>query len=102
MPRFALVAAALAISLTADAGDENVWSFTCGDVTVNATFNAPDDVTLVIGDKTYENVPQVMSGSGARYEMGEAADYVMFWDSGETAILQLGTTEYPECTREAS
>jgi membrane-bound inhibitor of C-type lysozyme len=101
MRKLLFIAVAAAFAGPAMAEDATV-NWTCGDLAVAATYMQADNtLNLKIGDKEYKALPNVESGSGAKYEMGEGADYIMMWDSGDNALLQVGETEYPECTKAA-
>lgn len=49
----------------------------------------PDSVTLGLSDGRMLELPQVMSGSGARY--ANADETIVFWNKGNTAFLTEGT-----------
>ena len=72
--------------------------FECADGTrVVAEFGADHRVALTLSDREL-SLPQVRSGSGARYSDGE----VVFWDTGDTALLGFGGEDGPlaDCVKD--
>ncbi|MGZ5917067.1 MAG: MliC family protein [Methyloceanibacter sp.] len=73
-----------------------VATFTCkGGKTIGASFYA-DKVELKLSDGRSLSLPQVMSGSGARYAnkdesfVLEQGRYGLFWNKGDTAFITEG------------
>lgn len=66
----------------------------CGDNRVAVTVDG-DTARVTMDDRTIE-MRQVVSASGARYEM-PGNPGTSFWSRGERATLQLEGGEYPEC-----
>jgi membrane-bound inhibitor of C-type lysozyme len=66
--------------------------FKCADdKTIDAVFY-PEKVDLRLSDGRTMELPQTMSGSGARY--AAADDSIVFWNKGDTAfITEGGVTE---------
>jgi putative lipoprotein len=54
--------------------------------------NGTEQVTLYLPDR-YVVLPQVMSGSGVRYQEGD----IEFWSKGEEAMLTVGAKRYVNC-----
>jgi len=66
-------------------------TFKCAeDKSIDATFY-PDDVDLKLGDSRAMKLPQVISGSGARYA-NEDESFV-FWNKGDTAFVTEGADD---------
>lgn len=64
---------------------------------IDAAFYA-DKVDLTLSDGRSLELPQVISGSGARY--ANADESFVFWNKGDTAFVTEGTDEamtYAEC-----
>lgn len=113
MSRAIALAAAAALTLAAAAataqetlpeGAVAQARFTCADdKTIDATFYS-DKVDLVLSDDRTESLPQVMSGSGARY--ANADESFVFWNKGDTAFITEGTDPnapptFADCVDEA-
>jgi len=67
------------------------------DKAIDATFYA-DKVDLTLSDGRSLELPQVISGSGARY--ANADESFVFWNKGDTAFVTEGVEEkmtYAEC-----
>lgn len=65
--------------------------FDCADdKSIEATFYA-DKVDLKLSDGRSMTLPQVMSGSGARY--ANADESFVFWNKGDTAFVTEGSDE---------
>lgn len=65
--------------------------FDCADSkSIEATFYA-DKVDLKLSDGRSMTLPQVMSGSGARY--ANADESFVFWNKGDTAFVTEGSDE---------
>ena len=70
--------------------------YTCSDIRFTARFE-PEAAILTLPDRELR-LPQVRSGSGARYSDGETT----FWIKGESATLEIGGKTYADCHGEAS
>ncbi len=58
----------------------------------------PDEVALTLNDGRDLALPQVISGSGARY--ANADESIVFWNKGDTAFLTEGADDnitYKDC-----
>jgi membrane-bound inhibitor of C-type lysozyme len=78
-----LAGSALAQAPTAEA------EFKCtDDKSIKATFY-PDKVDLTLSDGRSVELPQAMSGSGARY--ANADETMVFWNKGNTAFITEGS-----------
>ena len=74
--------------------------FHCGDSKVKAYFYDENKLLLTIDGKEYELI-SVMSGSGAKYETLKGTHpFVMFWNKGTEATLEVGYNTYPLCHQE--
>jgi membrane-bound inhibitor of C-type lysozyme len=94
-----LLMAAPALAEDGRADDPVVQAtFTCNDdKSINAAFHA-DKVDLTLSDGRSLELPQVVSGSGARY--ANADESFVFWNKGDTAFVTEGPDEamtYVEC-----
>lgn len=73
-------------------------TFKCADdKSIEATFYA-DSVALKLSDGRSLKLPQVISGSGARY--ANADESFVFWNKGNTAFVTEGADEamtYADC-----
>jgi membrane-bound inhibitor of C-type lysozyme len=73
-------------------------TFKCADdQSIGATFYA-DSVALKLSDGRDMTLPQVISGSGARY--ANADESFVFWNKGNTAFVTEGADEamtYADC-----
>lgn len=73
-------------------------TFVCAeDKSIVAKFY-PDEVALTLNDGRDLALPQVISGSGARY--ANADESIVFWNKGNTAFLTEGTDDkvtYKDC-----
>lgn len=73
-------------------------TFRCADdKSIEATFY-DDEVALTLSDGRKLALPQVMSGSGARYANGDES--FVFWNKGDTAFVTEGSDEnqtYKDC-----
>lgn len=87
----------IAAGATGPAFAATTATFQCGDTLVSGVFGL-DELTLTIEDVEYI-VPQVPAASGAKYEANGGAAPVLFWNSGDTAVLKVGDTAYPPCVR---
>jgi len=78
-------------------------TFRCADGrTIAATFRngARASVQLALSDGRRLDLPQAVSGSGARY--ANAGESVVFWNKGDTAFLEEGgATTYRDCVTRA-
>lgn len=75
-----------------------VTHYSCRDGSIDAIFGE-SSVTLALSDSRKISLPQVVSGSGMRYEQG---DYV-FIGKGDNAFLQeKGLTIYEDCVANAA
>lgn len=74
--------------------------FACnGGKSVDATFvnGAQNSVALTLSDGRSLTLPQVVSGSGARY--ANASETFVFWNKGNTAFIEEnGRTTYDGCS----
>jgi membrane-bound inhibitor of C-type lysozyme len=61
-----------------------------GDKGIDATYY-PDSVELTLTDGRSLELPQVISGSGARYANGDES--FVFWNKGDTAFITEGSDE---------
>jgi membrane-bound inhibitor of C-type lysozyme len=72
--------------------------FVCdGDKTIDAEFYS-ESVELKLGDGRSLTLPQVISGSGARY--ANADESFVFWNKGDTAFITEGSDDeqtYSDC-----
>lgn len=75
-------------------------TFRCaGGKSIEANFiNAPTgSVKLALSDGRALDLPQVISGSGARY--ANADETIVFWNKGTTAFMEEGgKTTYRDCS----
>jgi len=73
-------------------------TFVCAaDKSIVAKFY-PDEVALTLNDGRDLALPQVVSGSGARY--ANADESIVFWNKGNTAFLTEGSDDnvtYKDC-----
>lgn len=97
MNRVLLAALVLVAATPCVAATDLTATFQCGDTLVSGTF-AIGQATLTV-DRNQYVLPQVPSGSGAKYETGSGADQVLFWSSGDEAILKIGDNSLPPCVR---
>ncbi len=67
---------------------QNTVTYLCtGGSNITATY-ASSSVALVLSDGRYFTLPQVISGSGIRYEEGASTtNDIIFWSEGENAFL---------------
>jgi len=76
----------------------NTATFVCADQkSIVAKFYS-DEVALTLKDGRSLALPQVISGSGARY--ANADESIVFWNKGNTAFLTEGSDEnmtYKDC-----
>jgi membrane-bound inhibitor of C-type lysozyme len=71
-------------------------TFKCeGDKAIDATFYA-DSVDLTLTDGRSMELPQVISGSGARY--ANADESFVFWNKGDTAFITEGPDDNENMT----
>jgi membrane-bound inhibitor of C-type lysozyme len=98
-----LAAAGLAVLVAGSAFAEEAVAtatFKCaGSKAIDATFYA-DKVDLTLTDGRSLELPQVISGSGARY--ANADESFVFWNKGDTAFItegpdDNGTMTYKDC-----
>jgi membrane-bound inhibitor of C-type lysozyme len=101
MKNVTFAAFALAILTAAPAAAQDPVAtaiFRCADdKSIVATFYA-DEVALTLSDGRKLALPQVMSGSGARYANGDES--FVFWNKGDTAFVTEGSDEtqtYKDC-----
>lgn len=84
-----------------DTADERRVSYQCGSVAVSALFG-PETVQLS-GDKGMMTLTRTPSASGAKYvkkdsnETEHTDTETLFWEKGETALLQIDGQAYPDC-----
>jgi membrane-bound inhibitor of C-type lysozyme len=73
--------------------------FNCTDnKTIQAVF-LKDNVSLTLSDGRHLQLPQGMSGSGARYVNTDES--FVFWNKGDTAFIEEGkNTPYKDCVTE--
>ena len=69
--------------------------YSCGDT--NAAIMPGEDMIQLKVDGVSYDLPRVPSASGEKYQADIDAQTVMFWSKGETALLKIGETSYPEC-----
>jgi putative lipoprotein len=69
-----------------------VFTFNCESSYAFTVQFEGDTAILTLPDRTLR-LPQVLSGSGARYSDGN----VTFWNKGDTARLELGDRVYESC-----
>jgi len=94
-----MLMAAPALAEDASADDPVVQAtFTCNENnSIDAAFYT-DKVDLTLSDGRSLELPQVISGSGARY--ANADESFVFWNKGDTAFVTEGPDEamtYAEC-----
>ncbi len=82
-------------SPTQGSGDIDMRVYTCGDT--NAAIMPGDDMIQLKVDGVSYDLPRVPSASGEKYQANIEAQTVMFWSKGETALLEIGETSFPEC-----
>ena len=73
-------------------------TFVCADDKSIVAKFYPDEVALTLSDGRGLALPQVISGSGARYANGDES--IVFWNKGNTAFLTEGSDEnmtYKDC-----
>lgn len=92
-----LLAAATLVLMASPALGATTATFQCGEDLVSGVFGL-DEATLTVDGVEYL-VPQVPAASGAKYEGRDGQAPVLFWNSGDTAILKVGDTAYPPCVR---
>lgn len=75
-------------------------SFSCsGSKTIQVLFHS-DKVELTLSDGRHFALPQVISGSGARY--ANSNESFVFWNKGTTAFVTEGnTTTYQNCVEKS-
>ncbi len=103
-------ASAPTTTATSTTSTQNVVSYSCDTGTIQATFEIPAQTTatgsvaLVLSDGRKFNLPQVMSGSGIRYEIRENTPQdVTFSSEGDNAFLtENGKTTYNNCVAGSS
>ena len=92
-----LAGSALAQAPTAEA------EFKCdGDKSIKAVFY-PEKVALTLSDGRTAELPQTVSGSGARY--ADADEAMVFWNKGDTAFITEGGDDkqtYSGCVTEST
>ena len=81
-----------------DSDPVSTATFVCADdKSIVAKFYA-DEVALTLSDGRGLALPQVISGSGARYANGDES--IVFWNKGNTAFLTEGSDDnmtYKDC-----
>ena len=91
------------LAITTAAQNQNTATYLCDTGTINATYTnstlPTSSVTLVLSDGRTFTLPQVMSGSGIRYEQGAGtASDIQFSSEGENAFLtENGKITYNNC-----
>lgn len=73
-------------------------TFVCADDKSIVAKFYPDEVALTLSDGRGLALPQVISGSGARYT--NADESIVFWNKGNTAFLTEGSDDnitYKDC-----
>jgi membrane-bound inhibitor of C-type lysozyme len=94
MKSMALAAFGLAVLLAAPALAETPIAtaiYKCeGNKGIDATY-FPDSVDLMLTDGRSMELPQVISGSGARY--ANADESFVFWNKGDTAFVTEGSDD---------
>lgn len=73
-------------------------TFRCADGKSIVAKFYPDEVALTLSDGRDLSLPQVISGSGARY--ADAEESVVFWNKGNTAFVTEGSDDnvtYKDC-----
>lgn len=94
-------AAAGIVTQAAQAQDEKpvaTATFVCADKKSIVAEFYPDEVSLTLSDGRALSLPQVISGSGARYANNDES--IVFWNKGNTAFLTEGSDEamtYKDC-----
>ena len=89
------------LASAAQAQDEepvNTATFVCADEKSIVAKFYPDEVALTLKDGRSLALPQVISGSGARYANGDES--IVFWNKGNTAFLTEGSDDnvtYKDC-----
>lgn len=76
----------------------NTATFVCADDKSIVAKFYPDDVALTLSDGRDLSLPQVISGSGARY--ANADESIVFWNKGNTAFVTEGSDDnmtYKDC-----
>lgn len=100
VPALASLAFALLLATAAHAEDAAVTAkFACADDKSIAANFGSDNVELSLSDGREMTLPQVISGSGARYANSDES--VVFWNKGNTAFITEGPDEtmtYADCT----
>lgn len=73
-------------------------TFACADDKSIVAKFYPDEVALTLSDGRDLALPQVISGSGARYANGDES--IVFWNKGNTAFMTEGSDDnitYKDC-----
>ncbi|ADJ29379.1 YbaY family lipoprotein [Nitrosococcus watsonii] len=70
------------------------WVFECHDLAFSAV-SSPDKITLYLPQGRNETLARVRAASGAKYEGKE----ILFWNKGNSAILEIGGKRYQNCHR---
>jgi len=71
--------------------------YECGALQLQASV-VGTTATVMFNGQVHQ-LEQVAADRGMRYQSGIGPTRVVFWDQGPFAVLQKGTTTYPQCTR---
>ncbi|MEQ8301491.1 MAG: MliC family protein [Hyphomonas sp.] len=71
--------------------------YECGALQLEASV-VGTSATVMFNGQVHQ-LEQVEAERGMRYQSGIGPSRVVFWDQGPFAVLQNGTTTYPQCTR---
>lgn len=71
--------------------------YECGALQLEAS--VVDTTATVMFNGEVHQLQQVEADTGMRYQSGIGPTRVVFWDQGRYAVLQQGTTTFPQCTR---
>ncbi|CAM3709458.1 YbaY family lipoprotein [Litorimonas haliclonae] len=82
---------------TAPEGEESegMRVYSCGDT--NAAIMPGEDMIQLKVDGVSYDLPRIPSASGEKYQADIDSQTIMFWSKGETALMKIGETSYPEC-----
>lgn len=71
--------------------------YECGALQLEASVVGTAATVMFNGE--VHQLQQVDADKGMRYQSGIGPTRVVFWDQGRYAVLQQGTTTFPQCTR---
>jgi|TARA_R110000787_G_scaffold1326_5_gene4698 membrane-bound inhibitor of C-type lysozyme len=71
--------------------------YECGALQLEASVTGTTATVMFNGE--VHQLQQVEADKGMRYQSGIGPSRVVFWDQGRYAVLQQGTTTFPQCTR---